>query len=92
MSYDVPILIKASTSLVLCVSPVMPTHISDTRVHVSVSKDYPPKWSPWPSEIHIPALTITRDHTSANKLVETQFPWKNVEVVSNPCEADLKNT
>ena len=77
-SDDVPVLIKANTSLILCVSPVMPTIISDTCIHVSVRKHHPPKWPPWPSQIHIPTLTIPSDHTSTTKYVETELPWMNI--------------
>lgn len=62
---EVPILIKASTSLILRFTPVIPTMISDTCIHPCVCKNYSPKRSPRSSKICIWCPSIASYNTPA---------------------------
>lgn len=62
--HEVPVLVKASASLILRFVPVMPTNMFDTRIHPCVRKNYPSKWTPRPSEIGVWCPSNSSDHTS----------------------------
>lgn len=60
---ETSVFVKASTSLVFGFSPVMPTYMFDTLVHVCVGKDHPSKGSPWSPEIWIRRPSIAGNDT-----------------------------
>lgn len=48
-----PVLVKASTSLILNFAPIIPPMFPNTCVQKRMSKDYSSKRSPWTSKIRI---------------------------------------
>jgi len=64
MWHELPVLIKASTSLILHFPPVIPSNRSYTLIHVSVCKDHPSKRAPRSSKICIRMFSVTCDNAS----------------------------
>lgn len=65
---NIPVFIKASSSLILRFSPIIPAHLPDTSIHVCVCIYHSSKRSPWSSQMCIWSSSIASDDTPASVL------------------------